>query len=174
MNRAEKTAALESAATSFRSTSHLLITDFRGMSANQSNELRRRIRAVGGTYTVVKNRLAKKASDGTPVERLKASLVGPCGLATHASDPIAIAKVLTEFAKDNPQLRLVTAVVDGKDVLNPQGIKALSTLPGLQELRAQLLNLLQTPATTLVRLLATPGQQVARALDAHREKLESN
>lgn len=174
MNRAEKTAFLESVGESFRTTPHLLLTDFRGLSANQTSDLRRRIRAVGGTYTVVKNRLAKRAADGTAVERMKAHLVGPCGLVAHRSDPVAIAKVLTEFAKENPQIRLVTAVVDGKDVLDPQAIKALSTLPGLPELRATLLALVQTPATMLVRLVATPGQQVARVVDARREKLETN
>jgi large subunit ribosomal protein L10 len=152
----------------------VLVTDFRGLSANQSADLRRKVRAAGGTFTVVKNRLAKKASAGTAVEALKPKLVGPCGLAAHESDPVALAKVLTEFAKDNPQLRLVTALVDGKDVLDPAGIKALSALPGLPELRAKLLALLNTPATMLTRVLATPGQQMARAVDARREKLESN
>jgi large subunit ribosomal protein L10 len=174
LKRAEKSAAVETAAESFRGTPHVLVTDFRGLTANQSSDLRRRIRAAGGTYTVVKNRLAKKAAEGTAVEHLRPNLVGPCGLAAHRSDPVALAKVLTEFAKDNPQLRIVTALVDGKDVLDAQGVKALSTLPGLPELRAKLLALLNTPATMLTRLLATPGQQTARVLDARREKLESN
>jgi len=174
LNRAEKTAALESASESFRHTPHVLVTDFRGLSANQSSELRRRIRAAGGTFTVVKNRLAKKAAEGTALDPLRPMFVGPCGLAAHRSDPVALAKVLTEFAKDNPQLRVTTALVDGKDILDPQAVKALSTLPGLPELRAQLLALVNTPATMLARLLATPGQQTARVLDARREKLETN
>jgi large subunit ribosomal protein L10 len=172
VKRSEKAAVLEEAGEAFRATPHVLVTDFRGMSANQSNELRRRIRAAGGSYKIVKNRLAKRAASGTAVERLQERLVGPCGLAAHRSDPVALAKVLTEFAKENPQLRLLTAVIDGKDVLDPQGIKALSTLPGLQELRAMLLALLQTPATLLVRTLGAPGQQLARVVDAQRAKLE--
>jgi large subunit ribosomal protein L10 len=174
LNRADKTAALESAAEAFRQTPNVLVADFRGLTANQSADLRRRIRAAGGTFTVVKNRLAKKASEGTAVERLRPSLVGPCGLASHRSDPVVLAKVLTDFAKDNPQLKIVTAIVDGKDVLDAQAVKALSALPGLPELRATLLALLNTPATMLTRILATPGQQVARAVDARREKLETN
>jgi large subunit ribosomal protein L10 len=172
VKRTDKVAVLEQAAETFRSTPHVLLTDFRGMTANQSNDLRRKIRAAGGSYTVVKNRLAKRAAEGTAVERLKDRLVGPCGLAAHESDPIALAKVLTDFAKENPQLRLLTAIVDGKEVLDPQGIKALSALPGILELRARLLALLQTPATLLVRTLGAPGQQVARVVDARRTKIE--
>ena len=76
------------------------------------------------------------------------------------------------FAKDNPQFRLVACVVDAKEVYGADGIKQLATLPGRQELRAQLLALINTPATQLVRLINTPAGQVARAIDARREKLE--
>jgi large subunit ribosomal protein L10 len=172
VNRAEKNAAVESMAQEFQRVPHVFVTDFRGMTANQSADLRRKIRAAGGSYAVVKNRLAKRASVGTATEKLKDRLVGTCGLAAHASDPVALAKVLTDFSKDNPQLRLVAAVVDGRDVVDAEGIKVLSKLPGLPEIRAQILALVQTPAAMLVRLLATPGAQVARALDARREKLE--
>ena len=88
-------------------------------------------------------------------------------------DPVVIAKVVTEFAKETPALKLVAAVIDGKDlVLGEAGVKTLSTMPGLPELRAQLLALVNTPATMLVRLIGTPASQLARAIDARREKLE--
>lgn len=174
MNRGEKSAAVEAMAQTFRAAPHVFVTDFRGMTVNQSSELRRRIRRTGGSYQVVKNRLAKRAAVGTAAEKVAAHLVGPRGVVCHPSDPVAVAKVLSEFSKEHPQLQLVAAVVDARDVVTTEGIKVIATLPGLQELRAQLLALIQTPATQLVRLLATPGTQVARALDARREKLETN
>lgn len=173
MNRAEKTVAVQAMAETFQKAPHVFVTDFRGMTVNQSSDLRRRIRRAGGSYRVVKNRLAKRAAVGTAAEKVAAHLVGPRGVACHPSDPIAVAKVLSEFAKENPQLQLVAAVVDARDVVAAEGIKALATLPSLPELRSQLLGLFQAPAGRLVRLLATPGSQLARALDARREKLET-
>jgi large subunit ribosomal protein L10 len=154
-----------------RDNSHFVLTEFRGLSVNQATELRRRIRAAGGSYRVIKNRLAKRAAQGTALEPVSGSLTGPRALAYHSSDPAALAKVLADFAKENPQLTLIAGVVDSRDVLDPAGIKELASLPGLPELRAQLLALIQTPATTLVRLINTPAGQVARAIDARSEKL---
>ena len=94
---------------------------------------------------------------------------GPCAVATHPDDPVLLAKTFTTFAKENPQVELKGAVVDGKETVDAAGAKHLATLPGLPETRAQLLALFNTPATTLVRLLGTPGTQVARAIDAKRE-----
>ncbi len=172
MNRDQKNAAVVTMAEQFQKVSNVFITDFTGLTANQSADLRRKIRAAGGSYEVVKNRLAKRASAGTAAEKLANQLVGPCGLASHESDPVGLAKVLADFNKDNPKLRLVAGVVDGRDVVDAEGIKVLSKLPGLPETRAQMLALIQTPATMLVRLLTTPGSQIARAVDARREKLE--
>jgi large subunit ribosomal protein L10 len=173
VNRTEKAAHVESMVEVFRKNPHLVLTDFKGLTSNQSNELRRRVRAAGGTFHVLKNRLARRAAEGTAVDKIQARLVGTCGLAGHPNDPVAIAKVVTDFVKDNPQLKLVAAVIDSRDVLDGDaGVKALSTMPGLPELRAQLLALINTPATMLVRLLNTPAGQVARAIDARREKLE--
>ena len=172
MNRDQKNAAVASMAEQLQKVPHVFITDFTGLTANQSADLRRKIRAAGGSYQVVKNRLAKRASAGTATEKLATQLLGPCGLAAHASDPVGLAKVLADFNKDNPQLRLVAGVVDGREVLDAEGIKVLSRLPGLPETRARILALIETPATMLVRLLTTPGLQIARAVDARREKLE--
>jgi len=171
VNRTEKTAAVASLADRFKATPHLILTDFKGLSAGQSTDLRRRIRAAGGSYRVLKNRLARRGAEGTSVARIADRLSGTCGLAAHASDPVVLAKVVTEFAKDNPQLKLVACVVDAKEVYELEGIKRLATLPGLPELRAQLLALINTPATTLVRLLNTPASQMARVVDARRESL---
>ena len=172
MNRTEKTTVVESLAERFRSTPHVILADYKGLTAGQATELRRKIRVVGGTYIVLKNRLARRGSEGTAVGKIADRLRGTCGLAAHATDPVVLAKVVSEFAKDNPQLRLVACVVDAQDVYGAEGIKQLAALPGRQELRAQLLALINTPATQLVRLINTPAGQIARAVDARREKLE--
>ena len=172
MNRTEKTETVASFSEAFRGMPNVILTDFRGMTAGQSTELRRRIRAAGGTYRVLKNRLARRGAEGTAVGRIADKLKGPCGLAAHPTDAVGLAKAITEFAKENPQLRVVAAVVDSREVYETEAIKRLATLPGLPELRAQLLALINTPATQLVRLVQTPAGQVARAIDARREKLE--
>ena len=172
MLRSEKSAVVDTLAASFRGTPHVILTDYKGMTAGQSTDLRRRIRAAGGTYRVLKNRLARRGSEGTAVGKIADKLKGTCGLAGHPNDPVALAKVVSEFAKENPQLKVVACVVDAKDVYGAEGVKQLATLPGLPELRAQFLALLNTPATQLVRLLNTPAGQLARAIDARREKLE--
>ena len=174
MNRAEKTAAVEQMNESFSTAPHVILTSFRGLSVNQANELRGKIRQAGGRFQVIKNRLAKRAASGTPVEPLAARLAGPCAVATHESDPVSLAKALADFNKANPQLELLAALVDATELLDADAVKQLALLPGLPELRAQLLCLIQTPATTLVRLLATPGTQVARVVDARREQQEQS
>ena len=173
MNRTEKAAAVDQLAQSFRAVPHVILTDYRGMTAGQATDLRRKIRAAGGTYRVLKNRLARRGSEGTALGKIADRLKGTCGLAAHPSDPVGLAKVVTDFAKENPQLKLVACVVDAKEVYGAEGIKQLATLPGLPELRARLLALIQAPATQLVRLINTPAGQMARAIDARRDKLEN-
>lgn len=169
MNRAEKSQLVSELAEGFRRSPHVFVARFEGLTANQAVELRRRIRAAGGAYRVVKNRLARRAASGTPVETLQETLSGPRGLATHASDPVALARVLTDFAKENPQLELVAGVVDGRQVVDAAGIRSLAALPGLPELRARLLAVVQAPPARLARLLAEPARRLARVLDARRE-----
>jgi len=170
--REQKVQQIETLNQAFSDHPHVILTSFRGLSVAQETDLRRRIRATGGSYVVIKNRLAKLAATDTPIEPLAKHLTGPNSIAYHKDDPIALAKALADFSKDNPQLELVAAVLDAREVLDADGVKALAKLPGLPELRAQLLALIQTPATTLVRLLGTPGTQLARVLDARRAKLE--
>ena len=174
MDRAAKIATVERLAEAFKATPHFILADFTGLTVNQATDLRMRVRQAGGSYRVIKNRLARRAAEGTPVEMLTGSLQGPRAMAAHESDPVALAKVLAEFAKDNPQLELIGGIVDAREVLDADGVKALAKLPGMPELRAQLLCLIQTPATMLLRLINTPGEQLARVVDARREAQESD
>jgi large subunit ribosomal protein L10 len=174
VNRPEKTTVVEELNQTFSATPHVILASFRGLTVNQATLLRSRVRQTGGRFRVIKNRLARRAAAGTPMEPLVDRFAGPCAVALHVSDPVALAKTLAEFSKENPQLEMLAGIVDARDVLDVQGIKQLASLPGLPELRAQLLCLIQTPATQLVRLLDTPGTQVARVVDARREQQEQD
>jgi large subunit ribosomal protein L10 len=174
VDRTEKASLVEELQGSFAGSPHAILTNFTGLSGNQTSDLRQRIRRAGGRYKVVKNRLAKRAAAGTAAEPLAPRFTGPCALATHPNDPVALAKAVTEFLKDNPELKVIAGVVDAREVLDPQGVKRIAALPGIREIRAQILALIQTPATTLVRLLGTPGTQIARVLDARAQKSEES
>jgi large subunit ribosomal protein L10 len=172
MNRTDKQQLIDELHKELQSSPHAVLVDFRGLSVPAATEFRRRMRASGSRYRVVKNSLALRASKGTPLEPLEAKFEGTTGIAYAGDDPVALARVLVEFARENPALSVKAGVVSGSQVLDAAGVKALSTMPGLPELRARLLGLLQAPASQLVRLLAAPGTQLARVLKAHHDKLE--
>jgi large subunit ribosomal protein L10 len=172
MNRTEKKQLIDELHKELESSPHAVLVDFRGLSVPAATEFRKRMRASGSRYRVIKNSLALRAAKGTALERLEAKFEGTTGIAYSADDPVALAKVLVEFAKDHPALSVKAGVVSGSQVLDAAGVKALSTMPGLAELRARLLGLLQAPATQLVRLLGTPATQLARVVKAHQDKLE--
>ncbi|MCP3981870.1 MAG: 50S ribosomal protein L10 [bacterium] len=171
MERSEKNSTVETLGELFNSAPHMVVASFSGLSVNQANELRTKVRAAGGSYRVIKNRLARLAAAGTPAEELSAAFAGPCAVAAHDSDPVALAKALADFAKANPAIELQAGLLDAKSTLDAAGVKRLSAMPSLEQLRAQLLALIQTPATTLVRLIGTPSTQLARVIDARREAL---
>ena len=172
MNRAEKQELIDDLHTEFGQSPHAILVDFRGLSVPAVTEFRRKVKHAGSSYRVVKNTLAQRAIADTPLAGLSAKFENTTGVAYTASDPVALAKVLIDFAKDHPALVVKGAVVSGAQMLDAEGVKALSTMPSLPELRAKLLGLLQAPATQLVRLLNTPAGQLARVLKAHQEKQE--
>ena len=143
MLRADKDILIEKMSSDFQGAQHLILATFDGLSVNQANELRKKIREIGGKYYVIKNRLAKRAAAGTPVEKVSDGFAGPCSVALHPSDPVLLAKTLTGFAKNNPQIELLSGLLEAENVLDGAGVQQLSKLPGLQELRAQLLSAVQ-------------------------------
>ncbi len=171
MNRTEKTAEIEVLRQGFQQAQNAVLVGFAGLTVTQVNELRRKVRDTDSSYRVVKNRLALRAVAGTPLEPLQGRFQGPTAGAYNSGDPVALAKALSEFAKDNPALQLRVGVVEGRQLVEAEGLEALAKLPGLPEIRAQLLSMLQAPAAKLVRLLATPGTQLARALGERQKKL---
>lgn len=172
MKRTEKQQLIDELHRELDASPHAILVDFRGLSVPAVTEFRKRMRASGSRYRVVKNSLALRAAKGTSLERLEAKFEGTTGIAYSGDDPVALAKVLVDFAREHPALSVKAGVVSGSQVLDAAGVKALSALPGLAGLRARLLGLLQGPATQLVRLLGTPGTQLARVMRAHQEKIE--
>jgi large subunit ribosomal protein L10 len=144
---------------------HAFVVGFRGIKVNQVTELRRRIRKAGGHYVVVKNTLARRVTTGKPLEQLKEHFVGPTAIAYSLSDPVAIAKVLTDFVKEAPVLEFKAGLVEGRPVAANQ-VNEIATMPGREELIAKLLFLMQSPVSRFVRVLAAAGPgRLATVLD---------
>ena len=169
MNRTEKQELITNLHEEFGKSPHAILVDFRGLTVPAVTEFRRKLRATGSRYRVVKNTLALRAIKDTPLEKLGPKFDNTTGVAYTGTDPVALAKALVDFAKDNPAL-VVKAGMVSSQMLDADAVKALSSMPSLPELRAKLLGLMSAPATKLVRLLATPAGQLVRALKAHEEK----
>jgi large subunit ribosomal protein L10 len=172
VDRAQKEATVDGLNKVFSESPHVIVASFSGLTVNQANLLRRNVGDAGGAYRVIKNRLAKRAAAGTPVAAMIDQFRGPCAVATHADDPVGLARAIVGFIKENPQIAIKAGLVDGKAWIDAEGVLQLSKMAGLPELRAQLLALIQTPATMLVRLLGTPATQVARVIDARGREQE--
>lgn len=170
LKRAEKETMVEALKSDFAKSQHAILVDFRGITVPAVTEFRRKVRQSGGSYKVIKNTLAVRALAGTPLEGLKDKFLETTAIAYCESDPVALAKVIVDFSKDHPQIVVKSGLVSGSQMLDANGVKALSAMPSMPELRSKLLGLLQAPATTLVRLLNTPAQQMVRVLKVHEEK----
>ena len=162
--RTQKQKELEQLQQELQKVSTVVLTTFQGLTVQQDTELRRAVQAAGGSYQVVKNTLARLASNGTPAETLLKQLKGINSIATTEGDPVALAKVLTKYAKDNPAFTFRAGVVEGR-VLSLDELQALAALPAREELFAKLLGLLQAPASRLVSLLSAPARQLAVVLN---------
>ena len=171
MDRTEKREFVASLATVFAETSFVLVAQNKGLTVADVSELRRRMRAAGATYKVAKNRLATLALEGTRFDGVKPLLKGPTALA-WSKDPVAVAKTAVEFAKTNDKFVVLGGAL-GTQTLDATGVKALAELPSLETLRAQLVGLIQTPATRIAGVLQAPGGQVARVLSAYAKKDEA-
>ncbi|WP_020592416.1 50S ribosomal protein L10 [Kiloniella laminariae] len=143
----------------------VVVTQQSGLTVSEVSELRSGARDSGASYKVAKNRLAKIALEGTKFEALRSMFVGPTAIATSV-DPIAAAKVCVEFAKKNEKLTIVGGAM-GDTILDAAGVKALASLPSLDELRGKLVGLLQAPATKVAGVTQAPAAQLARVFGAY-------
>jgi large subunit ribosomal protein L10 len=168
MDRAQKAASIEDIKGVFASSGAVVVTHYLGLTVAEMTDLRGRLRKEGASLKVVKNTLVKKALDGANGEAGDALFIGPVAVA-YGPDPVSAAKVATEFAKANDKFKVIGAIM-GKDVLDAKAVGALATLPSLDQLRAQLIGLVQAPATKVAGVLAAPAGQLARVFNAYATK----
>lgn len=168
MDKAAKNDAVASLNEVFANTSVVVVAHYAGLTVSQFQKLRREMKANGATVKVAKNRLAKIALEGTDVASISNLLTGPT-LIAYSNDPVAAPKVATAFAKDHDKLVILGGAM-GTTALNPEGVKALASMPSLDELRAKLLGLLQAPATKIAQLSTAPAAKLARVFQAYADK----
>lgn len=168
MDRSQKADAVAELNRTFNEVGVVVVTRNLGMTVKQSTDLRNKMRAAGATYKVSKNKLAKIATQGTDYAVLADLLTGPTALSTSV-DPVAAAKVVSDFAKTNDKLEIVGGAM-GNVLLDAAGVQALASLPSLDELRGKLVGLIVAPATKLATITQAPAAQIARVLAAHSEK----
>lgn len=159
----EKVASVEDLKERLQGVKTVLLTEYRGLTVQQLSELRKQLRAVSAQYKVVKNRLAKIAISSSELEALKPQLKGPVGLIVSKDDPVAVAKMVSTFARTNQALTIKGGYVEGR-LIAPEGLKALADLPSKEALRSQLVGAIQGPLAQLVSLLQAPQRELAYIL----------
>jgi len=168
MDRSQKANAVAELNATFNEAGVVVITRNLGMTVAQSTALRVKMREGGASFKVSKNSLAKLAIANTDYAGIGDMLTGPVALGTSV-DPVAAAKTVVEFAKTNDKLEVVGGAM-GSVILNADGIKALASMPSLDELRARLVGLVQAPATKLAQLATAPAAKLARVFGAYAAK----
>lgn len=171
MERAEKHEFVASLNTVLTNTGVVVVAHYSGLSVAQMTALRAQVRQAGGTVKVAKNRLAKLALRGTEIEHITDLFQGPTVI-VYSDDPVAAPKAAVEFAKKNDKLVLLGGAL-GSTNLDAEGVKALASMPSLDELRGKLVGMINTPATRTAQVLSAPAGQLARVFGAYAKKDEA-
>ena len=164
VTRARKTEQVEKLGKDLQSVSTVIVTTYTKLTVPQDYELRKLLRSSGAKYAVVKNTLAERAAKGTKVEGALKDLSGVNSIAYTTGDPVAMAKALTKYAKDNTEFTFKVGVVEGR-VVTIKEIEALSTMPSKEELYSKLLFLINAPAQRLVTAMNAVGRNLAVVVD---------
>lgn len=160
----------------FRRATSVVVAEYRGLGVQASEKLRKQLRAEGAgqyEYRVTKNSLLRRAAEGSDVAAVIPHFKGPTAVAIAYGDPVRMAKILVDYAKQNEVFQIRAGVLEGRAIAKAE-IATLATLPSLDELRGKLVGLLQAPASQLVRMLAAPAGQLARVIEARRKQLEES
>jgi large subunit ribosomal protein L10 len=170
LDRATKSQLVASLGQTFKATQVVVVAHYSGLTVAQMQTLRRQMKQAGASVKVAKNRLAKIALEGSDVASIASLLKGPT-LIAFSGDPVAAPKVAVDFAKTNERFVILGGAM-GKTALDANGVKALASLPSLDELRAKLIGLIQAPATKIAQVVTAPAAKVARVVQAYASKSE--
>lgn len=165
MQRKQKEQAVAALHQTLGESTLVVVTHQTGMTVAETTTLRRRMRDAGAGFKVTKNRLAKRALEGTSFEGLSDLFTGPTAVA-YSADPVAAAKVVADYANQNAKLTIIGGAL-GTQSLDAEGVKALAKLPSLDELRAKLVGMIQTPATRVAQVVNAPAGKLARVFSAY-------
>ncbi len=171
MERAEKQEFIGFLQEVFTTTGVVVVAHYSGLTVAQMQNLCKQMKQAGATVKVAKNRLAKIALDGTDVASIAPLMKGPT-LIAYSSDPVAAPKVAVDFAKAHDKFVILGGAM-GKTSLDQNGVKALATLPSLDELRAKLIGLIQAPATKIAQVVNAPAAKLARVFGAYAKQDEA-
>jgi large subunit ribosomal protein L10 len=170
---AEKTESVEELKERFAGVQSAVLTEYRGLTVRQLSDLRKQLKGAAAEYKVVKNRLARIAIKGSPLDGLGQHLTGPTGVAYTRKDPVPVAKALQNFVRNNPALTIKVGMIEGK-VLEPAALKSLADLPSKDALRAQIVGAVQRPMGKIVTLLTAVQGELARARGKSKQGAAGN
>jgi len=172
LNKSQKKQLVDELHQKFTDSKIVILTDYKGLNVSKINELRRKLTESNIEYRVVKNTLLSRASEDTDVALAKDQFVGPTAIALSYDDPVAPAKVLADFAKENDKLEIKVGVMSGK-LLDVNAIMSLSALPSREVLLSQVLRTMNGVPTALVRLLSNVPEKLLYALQAIKDQKEA-
>jgi len=175
VTRAKKVEQVEKLGKDLQNVSTVIVTTYSKLTVSQDYELRKLLRGSGAKYAVVKNTLAERAAKGTKVEGALKDLSGVTSIAYTEGDPVALAKALSKYAKDNPEFTFKTGVVEGR-VISIKEIESLATMPSKEEIYSKLLFLINAPAQRLVTVMSAVGRDIAVVINqgVEKEKFANN
>jgi large subunit ribosomal protein L10 len=169
VTKAKKAEQIEKLSAELKQASSMIVGTFSKLTVGKDFELRKTVRSAGGRYQVVKNTLAKRASEGTKVAEALQSLKGVSSIAYTSGDPVALAKALSKFADDNPEYSFKSGVLEGR-LISMKEVKALATMPSKEEIYSKLLFLMNAPAQRLVTVMSAVGRDLAVVINQGVEK----
>lgn len=169
VTKAKKAEQIEKLSQDLQKASSMIVGTFSKLTVGKDFELRKTVRSAGGKYQVVKNTLAKRASEGTQVAEALKGLKGVSSIAYTSGDPVALAKALSKYVDDNPEFSFKSGVLEGR-VISTKEIKALATMPSKEEIYAKLLFLINSPAQRLVTVMNAVGRDLAVVVSQGVEK----
>jgi large subunit ribosomal protein L10 len=160
VTRAKKVAQVEKLSSDLKKASSMIVATYSKLTVTQDFELRKALRPTGAKYRVVKNTLAERAGKGTKVEEALKNLTGVTSIAYTEGDPVALAKALAKYVKENPEFSFKAGLVEGR-VITVKEIESLATMPSKEELYSKLLFLLNAPSQRLVTAMNAVGRNLA-------------